>query len=102
MSFDVSVFSRFRDVERIRFRGVDTFGTWKVPEVFNNLTEDDVIKYVVPAGEGGRPDIIAFNQYGNSHLMWILITYNNATDLDWPRAHEVIDIPARRAIGELL
>ena len=102
MVFDVNVFSRFRDVERIRFKGIDTFGTWKAPEVFNDLTEDDIIKYVVPVGEAGRPDIIAFNQYNNSHAMWILIMFNKATDINWPRANDVIDIPKRSSIGDIL
>lgn len=52
----------------------------------------------------GRPDLIAFDMYGKTTLMWVVLQYNNvldiATDL---REGAVIVLPTRsRLFSELL
>jgi hypothetical protein len=53
-----------------------------IPEVFNNL--DSFYPYVIREYE--RPDLIAFREYGDESLDWVIYFSNNITDpfFDWP------------------
>ena len=53
-----------------------------IPEVFKNM--DAFYPYVIREYE--RPDIIAFKEYGDESLDWVIYFSNNITDpfFDWP------------------
>lgn len=41
---------------------------------------DDDVFYTVTSQEATRPDIIAFNAFGDAGLAWLVLQYNNIVD----------------------
>ena len=41
---------------------------------------DDDIFHTITSQEAGRADLIAFNQYGDANLDWLVLQYNNIVD----------------------
>lgn len=74
---------------------VETFGVWRKPSFLRNRPNNDQIgKYQVQTGRVARPDLIATDLYGSPFLDWVIIAFNNATDvLNWPDAGAVIEYP---------
>lgn len=52
-------------------------GWWE--RTIYTLKDDDIFVTVTPATES-RPDLIAFQLYGRSNLMWLVLQYNNILD----------------------
>jgi hypothetical protein len=104
-------YSRLNKTDPVLFDGFETFGAWNNPITPTMYDIADV--YVVDNAHEGRPDLIAYELYGNSKLDWVLIAMNQTTRnmsgssavdvLNWPRAGDVITVPDRRTItSELL
>lgn len=103
MPFELRSFSRFRNTMPIRWLGNDTFGVWKRPSVFDQIEPQDIIKYAVTNDFEGRPDLIAEEFYYSSRYDWILVMFNQPLNpLGWPGTGQIIDIPVRSVITELL
>lgn len=66
--------------------------------------------YLVPSSVAGRPDLIAYNQYNNSHLEWIVVLANRAAIvasanyelLGWPFTGSSIRIPTQAFVRTLV
>jgi len=74
----------FADTSRYKntdiFQGSDGayyYGVWNVPKI-DEQPQD--VYYTVQAGEPRRLDKIAYNQYGNYLLWWIIALANNIAD----------------------
>lgn len=109
MTLFTDSYSRFGDTPSIvydhRTMGPqEIFGVWKQPTVLTRgIPDSQVIRFVVPKSLEGRPDLIAANQYGVSTLDWLVIAYNNATQVfGWPKAGQVIKLPASTYIASEL
>jgi len=104
MALQTDPFSRFNRTETVFLGGHEVFGRWRLPDVLKNeQNADRITHYQVRAGRQGRPDLISRDIYGTTHLDWLIIAFNDATDvLNWPRVGTVIKLPARAlVIGEL-
>jgi nucleoid-associated protein YgaU len=93
-------YSRFSATDVITYddpsQGPQTvFGPWKRPSVLTRTIPDDQItRYTVPKEREGRPDLIAFDAYGVSELDWLVIAFNNATQVfNWPKVGQTIKLP---------
>lgn len=53
--------------------------------------EDTVHK--IKAGEEFRPDVVAFNQYGDASLYWVVLSANRMKDIFEFKADKVIRLP---------
>lgn len=86
--------SRFRRSDLITTRsGRSTYGIVDY-ESFKNIDEENYNLLRVNSGYEGRADLIAFEQYGDSHLGWVLV-YANAVKnpLNWPKPGDLIKVP---------
>lgn len=94
-------YSRFNNTDRVLYDNNETYGRWKNP-ITDTLTNNTSV-YVVDNAHEGRPDLIAYELYGNASLDWLLITMNNATEsLNWPRAGTTITVPLRSFVASEL
>lgn len=101
MSIDVTSTSRFRLTEPIVIDGRETFGLWTRPEGLKreNLNQDDIKTIRITQATAGRPDLIAFQEYGTPLLEWIIIMFNRPRNtLNWPPVGAQIDIPRRGVV----
>lgn len=75
--------------------GVSTIGSWNRPSwILARPDERYIHKYMVPSGYAGRPDLIALAVYNVDDLDWVLLTFNNVSNVfGWPKAGTVIEIP---------
>lgn len=100
MPLEVGSFSRFKNTETVLFQEEEVFGKWVPPAALASISDDQIKRIIVPAEREGRPDRIADDEYGSTELDWLLIAFNNARGaLNWPRAGDVISIPAIDAIA---
>jgi hypothetical protein len=94
------IYSRFDKTDRVLYDGHETYGRWNNPiteQLLNSLSPYVVNQYA------GRPDLIAYQLYGNSSFDWLLIAVNNATEsLNWPRAGTTILVPSASLISSEL
>lgn len=75
---------------------------WWERKVFSKSPTD--VTYTITAKYAHRPDLLAFDLYGRSTLQWIIMQYNNVSDLyeDF-KVGDTIVLPTRsRLYGELL
>lgn len=92
---DVYPYSRFIKTSTTTFRNVETYDVWVRPSFLTKtLGNDEIGVFTVEAQYEGRPDNIAYLLYGDHLLDWVIIAFNNATDvLNWPQAGSVIKYP---------
>lgn len=72
--------------------------TW----VIRNLRKEDItptrtsedIQHIVAPGEHCRPDIVAYNAYGDANLAWVILSANNMSSIFDFRAGMQIIIPS--------
>jgi len=103
MPYDLTFDSRFRHTQRIIYDNKNTFGLWEAPAIFDKLSVNDIVEYVVESGYEGRPDLIAQKFYGSPNYYWILVMFNKPIDtIGWPPKKSVIKIPAKAGITGLL
>lgn len=50
-------------------------------EVRNLPRHNTDVRVTIRPEEEGRPDLLAFNVYGTSSLMWFILQYNNIVDI---------------------
>jgi len=96
---ELDQFSRFNGSEQTIFDGVETYGYWNAQSFLIKRPTEDLIGIfrVLPAVEG-RPDLISNQLYGTPLLDWVLIAFNNVTDLNWPRAGDVVEYPNKQLV----
>lgn len=58
------------------------------------IRSSDNIEYKVEAKEAYRPDIIAYNMYGDPRYAWIILSANNLSDLFDLKPGMIITIPS--------
>jgi hypothetical protein len=99
---EAQAYSRFVQTSPVLYDGNETYGRWNSP--ITSTIYDNLVLVVVGARYEGRPDLLAYELYGDSSLDWVLITVNNATEaLNWPRAGDTIKVPSSSTItSELL
>jgi hypothetical protein len=103
MSFNLDHYSRYIKTEKTVFNGNPTFGLYKRPEIFDQLTDDDIQYFKIDWRYVGRPDLIALDAYGSHQFYWILVMYNNPKNpIGWPFINTTIKIPNQSAIISLL
>ena len=91
----LSDFSRFGRTEMIITNGVETFGTWTQPSYLLTRPDESLIsKLKITSQFAGRPDLISNKLYGTPLLDWVLIAFNNVTELNWPKIGDIIEYPA--------
>lgn len=56
-------------------------------------TSDD-IQHVVAPGENYRPDVVAYNAYGDANLAWVILAANNMSNIFDFKAGMYIVIPS--------
>jgi hypothetical protein len=72
--------------------------TW----VIRNLRKNDItpvrtsedIQHIVAPGENYRPDMIAYNAYGDGNLAWVILAANNMSSIFDLKAGMYIIIPS--------
>lgn len=91
----INEFNRFKNNDQIIYNGVTTYGLWKRPKFLSEPQDEDNIGiYQVSASVEGRPDLIAYELYGQSELYWILIDFNKVVDVfGWPLAGTTLRYP---------
>lgn len=86
---------RYSKTPKIIEDGVETYGMWRSPKWLQDRpTPDKESRLIVQNNLEGRPDLIASAIYGSPTLFWVLIAYNNVTDVfGWPKAGDVVKYP---------
>ena len=101
MPIETSSTSRFTITEAIIRDGKETFGRWTRPDFtdLDTLNEEDIIVFNVDSSFAGRPDLIAFDQYGSSLLEWVVVMSNRPKNpVGFPRIGSVIRLPSRSLV----
>ena len=70
--------------------------------VIRNLRKNDItpirtsedIQHIVAPGEDCRPDVIAYNAYGDGNLAWVILAANNMSSIFELKAGMYIVIPS--------
>jgi len=82
--------------------GRETYGVVEGFDRLKNIAGDNFQFFTVDSCLSGRPDLIAHQFYGNSHLEWVIVIVNRPKNpLNWPAAGEVIKIPNNTFIRSL-
>lgn len=78
-----------------------TIGWWE-RTIFPQSPLD--VTLVITKKYAGRPDLIAYDMYGKSTMMWVVLQYNNVVDLQEDLTEgTTIRLPTKgRLFGELL
>lgn len=86
--------SRYRNTDLTIVEGLETVGVWEQPSYLVKRPSESLIsRYYVDNAFEGRPDLIANLYYGNPRLDWVIIAFNNPSELlNWPRAGDIIEI----------
>lgn len=89
------MYSRLKNTPTVRYRDQIIYGMWvRPPFLTTKLRPDQIGTLIVDNTLEGRPDKIAHYLYGSPQLDWILISFNNASDvLNWPRTNDIIKYP---------
>lgn len=87
-------FSRFRRTQSVTVGGTVTYGSWARPSWLVERPSGDLVhKLVVSNDLAGKPNLISLRVYGTELLDWVIVSFNNATDLDWPKVGDVVEYP---------
>lgn len=79
----------------------DRLGWWERAIYTTSPTD---IPYVITARYARRPDLLAYDVYGQANLQWFILQYNSVTDLneDFIVGVEIMLPTKARLFGELL
>ncbi len=79
---------------------VETIGAWRKPSwLITRPPSNNVKTFVVTNDLAGRPDNISNQIYGTSELEWVLISFNDITDVfGWPKAGTTIEYPTESVV----
>lgn len=88
-------YSRFTKTPVFITNGVETYGKWiQYRFLTARPTDNQIGVFRVSNQFEGKPDLIANSIYGTPMLDWVLIAFNNASDVfNWPRAGDTIEYP---------
>ena len=64
-----------------------------IPTIDSNSTQ-----HVIEPGEQFRPDIVAYNMYGDARLAWIIMSANNLSDVFDFKTGMLITIPSTTSL----
>lgn len=60
---------------------------------------DDDIRYTISSRQQGRPDLIAYDVYGKTSLMWLVLQYNSIVDQNTElTAGKLLRLPTQRRV----
>lgn len=88
--------SRYKFTPIINHNGQLTFGSWVKPPFLSK--PDTWATYTVPKMYEGKAGLISNDFYGTSDYWWVLVAANQAVDINWPRAGDVIKVPLIESI----
>jgi hypothetical protein len=93
-------YSRFAKTEKVIVDGHDTYGRWSSYSFLTEqLASNEIGSYRVGPATENRPDMISNAIYGTPLLDWVLIAFNNVTDvLNWPKSGMIIKYPAEAIV----
>lgn len=93
-------YSRFKRTDTVIYDGVETVEVWSPPSFLTNNISNDLIRtYIVPSNHNGRPDLISNKVYGTPYFDWVLLAFNNVTDvLNWPPTGLQLKYPIRSVV----
>jgi hypothetical protein len=92
---DLDLNSRYLFIDVVKHRGNETLGWWPGADWINEKPTSII---VATSRNSGRPDLIADEYLGDPNYWWALVYYNKATDLNWPKAGEEVQIPPRNFV----
>ena len=90
MPIDLPLNSRYLRVDVITHQGQETVAWWPGASWIKARPAQTI---VATSGQAGRLDLIANTYLGAPDLWWAILYYNNVTDINWPRAGDVVAIP---------
>lgn len=95
MGLNVNNYSRFSDTPTIIFKGNEVWGRWKRNRFLTQqLTDDQLLTYIVPKNREGRPDLISQDVYNTTELDWLIISFNKANQVfNWPKVGTILVLP---------
>jgi hypothetical protein len=104
MSFDLPSWSRYKFSDAITTEdGTRTFGLAKLPDLLQNITEEDLISFKVESGYEGRPDLISQDQYSTPYYAWLIVMHNSPLNpFGWPKKGDRILIPDPLLVNDIL
>jgi hypothetical protein len=73
---------------------------FKIAEIIRNKS---AVMYEYNVPDGGRPDIIAYNYYGDASLDWLILLVNNIIDpqFEWPLDDRSFDTYIRKKYSSI-
>ena len=95
MPVDIPLNSRYKTTDVVRYKDQELLGSWPG---FDWLNSEPWKIITIDASQAGRLDLIANQYYGLVDYWWAIMYYNNATNLNWPRAGDVVKLPSPSAI----
>lgn len=89
-----TIYSRYDSKERLLLRDGNL--------VIRNMRKNDLkpvidstaTQHIVESKEAYRPDIIAYNLYGNPNLAWVILSANNLSDVFDLEPNMIINVPS--------
>lgn len=95
----ISSTSRFYGTDTTVFNGQETMDVWSIPDYLLNVKEANIRYFTVTSNYSSRPDLISYELYGSTNYDWLLLTFNNVTDvLNWPPSGLRIKYPVKTII----
>lgn len=75
---------------------------WWERQIFPTHHSD--VPYIIPKQHARRPDLLAYEVYGRSNLMWMVLQYNHIVDIntEFVEGAEIMLPTVQRMFGELL
>lgn len=89
-TFELPRLSRFLFTDIVNHKGQKTLGSWPG---FKWRDSEPTQTIIASTQNQGRPDLIAAQYLGSPDYWWAIMYCNNATDLNWPRAGDEVNIP---------
>ena len=91
--------SRYDLKDQLRLRDTDdlVIRNLRLSDLVPMQTTEDTMHKVTPA-EDKRPDIIAFNYYGDARLAWIILSANGFSDFMDFEKNTIIRVPSIAAL----
>lgn len=105
MPIQIDSTSRFLISQPIIHANHETFGLWRKPPGLDitQIDEHDISTILIDQNLAGRPDQIAVREYGTPLLEWVIVMFNRPLNpFGWPRVGDVIKIPSRSIIRNII
>lgn len=93
MSITLPIDSRYKFTAMTIHNGCETLGMWP-----DYTWIDSEPEQIIVAVTAGRLDKLANQYLGDPNLWWVLLYYNQVTDINWPRPGDEVKIPNRSII----